>query len=208
MILRIIRFGFGFVTAVPLQPGRCARNLRAPYACPHFGHGRKTSARGGVFWRARMRRALSANRTSSGTLRISKIRIKCVFLSFSALRRRASEVGASTIPLVYHIAAKCLLWLLARPTENSAANTPASGLIQADSTPRDGHRSWLAHFAKSGTRNGRVGSARLRGVGCESPNPRLSPTLHLHYIKDHCREPMETQRRNSLPEFTPASLCT
>ena len=207
MILRIIRFGFGFVTAVPVQPGRCARNLRAPYGCPHFGHGRKTSARGGVFWRARMRRALSANRTSSGTLRISKIRIKCVFLSFSALRRRASEVGASTIPLVYHIAAKCLLWLLARPTENCAASMPASGQIQPDSSARGGHRSLLAHFVKSGSGTG-VGSARHGGAEYESLNPRLSPTLHLHYINEGRSESLETQRRYSLPEFTPASLCT
>src|SRR5579871_833543 len=147
-----------------------------------------------------MRRALSANRTSSGTLRISKIRIKCVFLSFSALRRRASAVGASTIPLVYHIAAKCLLWLLARLA--CRRQDKFSRIIGSR------RASLVAYtFCEVGIRNGRVGSARLRGAGYERPNPRLS-TLHLHYIKGHCREPMETQRRYSVPEFTPASLCT
>jgi len=121
-------------------------------------------------------------------LRISKSRIKWVVLSLSVLRRLAREVEPSMIPSVYHIAAKCSGRLLARPTEIRVANMPASGQIQPHSSARDGHRSWLTHFAKSGSGTG-VGSARLRGAGYERPNPRLSPTLHLHYIKGHCCEP-------------------
>src|SRR5579864_6481157 len=34
------------------------------------------------------------------------------------------------------------------------------------------------------------------------------PTLHLHYISVYRSGSLETQRRYSLPEFTPASLCT
>ena len=125
-----------------------------------------------------MRRALSANRTSSGMLRISKSRIKCVVLSLSVLRRLAREVEPSMIPSVYHIAAKCSGRLLARPTENRVANMPASGLIQADSTARDGHRSWLAHFAKSGSG---TGASEVPAFAAPGMNVRTLVCL-LHYI--------------------------